>query len=297
VPILRHIPVVEAENTFDGILLILIHRENYVNIKTHVQIILQLLVTLAIVAVFVPGAFADSEEEQKEAAAGADASNPTAAVNFQDLRYRYFDLKGDAGKHSFETEGAYVFHPRFKITNELRGVRTDRSGDWETDFEILKLKGIFLTDIMPFGIKAKLALGVEWLKDLGDFKDGTGSGSDQIAPLAGIGWIPTDLDFIITLVQYFHSYDTHDGGPKVRKTGPRLIYIRKIPQIGGWFKADYKGEIDHEDDEDYSSILEFQFGKMFTPRIGAYVEGFIGDDVLSTDAYNKGVGIGLRFMY
>jgi hypothetical protein len=48
-----------------------------------------------------------------------------------------------------------VFHPRFKITNELRGVRTDRSGDWETDFEILKLKGIFLTDIMPFGIKAK----------------------------------------------------------------------------------------------------------------------------------------------
>ncbi len=211
---MRHIPVVEAENTFDGILLILIHRENYVNIKTHVQIILQLLVTLAIVAVFVPGAFADSEEEQKEAAAGADASNPTAAVNFQDLRYRYFDLKGDAGKHSFETEGAYMFHPRFKFTNELRGVRTDRSGDWETDFEILKLKGIFLTDIMPFGIKAKLALGVEWLKDLGDFKDGTGSGSDQIAPLAGIGWIPTDLDFIITLVQYFHSYDTHDGGQK-----------------------------------------------------------------------------------
>ena len=112
---MRRIPVVEAENTFDGILLTLIHRENYVNIKTPVQIILQLLVTLAIGAVFMPGAFADSEEEQKEAAAGADASNPTAAVNFQDLRYRYFDLQGDAGKHSFETEGAYVFHPRLKL--------------------------------------------------------------------------------------------------------------------------------------------------------------------------------------
>ena len=62
----------------------------------------------------------------------------------------------------------------------------------------------------------------------------------------------------------------------------------------GWFKADYKGEIDHED---CNSILELQFGKMFTPRIGAYVERFIGDDVLSTDAYNKGAGIGLRFMY
>jgi hypothetical protein len=56
------------------------------NLKTHVQIILQLLVALAVVAVFVPGAFAETEEGQKEAAAGADASNPTAAVNYQDLR-------------------------------------------------------------------------------------------------------------------------------------------------------------------------------------------------------------------
>jgi hypothetical protein len=267
------------------------------HLKTQFQIILQLLVTLAIMAVFVSESFAYTEEDEQEAASGADASNPTAAVNFQDVRYRYFDLNRGAEKHSFETEGAYMFHPRFKFTNELRGVHTDRSGDWETDFEILKLKGIFLTDIMPFGIKAKLALGAEWIKDLGDFEEGTGSGSDQIAPLAGIGWIPTDMDFIITLVQYFHSYDTHDGGPKVRQTGPRLIYIRKIPQIGGWFKADYLGAIDHEDDEDFSSTLELQLGKMFTPRIGAYVEGLIGDDVLSTDAYNKAVGVGLRFIY
>ena len=238
-----------------------------------------------------------TQEEEQEAAAGANASNPTATVNFQDLRYRYFDLNDSANKHSFETEGAYMFHPRFKFTNELRYVRTDRSGSWETDFEVLKLKGIFLTDIMPFGIKAKLALGAEWIKDLGDFEEGTGSGSDQIAPLVGIGWIPTETDFIITLVQYFHSYDTHDGGSKVRKTGPRLIYIRKIPQIGGWFKADYKGEIDHEDDEDYSSTLELQLGKMFTPRIGAYVEGLIGDDVFETNAYNKGIGVALRFMF
>ncbi|UCF02395.1 MAG: hypothetical protein JSV14_01675 [Deltaproteobacteria bacterium] len=35
---------------------------------------------------------------------GADASNPTAEVNFQDLRYRYFDLDDRAEKHSFETD-------------------------------------------------------------------------------------------------------------------------------------------------------------------------------------------------
>ena len=33
---------------------------------------------------------------------------------------------------------------------------------------------------------------------------------------------------------------------------------------------------------------------MFTPRIGAYVEGLLGDNVLSTDAYNYGVGVAVQ---
>ena len=261
------------------------------------QTALQVLLALVIIAVTASGAVADTEEEEQEVASGADASNPTAVVNYQDLRYRYFDIDPGAEKMSFDTEGAYMLHPRFKVTNELRLVYTDKTDSWSTDFEVLKLKGIFLTDGQPFGIKAKYALGLEWLKDLGDFEDGTGSGSDQIAPLAGIGWMPTESDFIITLVQYFYSYDTHDGGPKVRKTGPRLIYIRKLPAIVGWFKADYKMEIDHEDNEDYSSVLELQLGTMFTPRLGAYVEGFLGDSVFSSDAYNYSMGLGIRFMY
>jgi hypothetical protein len=82
-----------------------------------------------------------------------------------------------------------------------------------------------------------------------------------------------------------------------QKSRPRLIYIRKIPQIGGWFKADYKGLIDHEDDDDFSSTLEFQLGKMFTPRIVLYGEGFIGDEVFDTNIYDWGLGLGVRFMY
>jgi len=234
----------------------------------------------------------------QEAASGADASNPTAAVNYQDARYRYFDLDQGADKHSFETEGAYMLHPRFKLTNELRYVNTDRSGKSEQDFEELKLKGIHLSDIEPFGIKAKLALGGEWLKDLGNFEEGTGTGADMIAPLAGIGWIPDDRNFIITLVQYFYSYDTDSAREEdVRETGPRLIWIRKLPDIGGWFKADLKMSIDHEDDENFDQILELQLGKMFSPRIGIYGELLLGDDVLDSNAYNVGGGLALRFMY
>ena len=234
----------------------------------------------------------------QEAASGAAASDPTAAVNYQDVRYRYFDLDQGADKHSFETEGAYMLHPRFKITNELRYVNTDRSSKSEQDFEELKLKGIHLTAIEPFEIKAKLALGVEWLKDLGDFDKGTGTGADSIAPLAGIGWVPDDRNFIITLVQYFYSYDTDSAREEdVRETAPRLIWIRSLPELGGWFKADLKMSIDHEDDENFDQVLELQLGKMVSKSVGFYGEVFLGDDVLDSNAYNYAVGGAVRVMY
>ena len=228
---------------------------------------------------------------------GAAASDPTAAVNYQDVRYRYFDLEsGD--KNSFETEGAFMLTPRLKITNELHYLETDSTGQSEQDFEIIKLKGIWLTPGKPFGIKAKYAVGVEWQKDLGDLEDGTGSGADVIAPLVGIGWQPNEENFIVTLLQYYHSYDTDSKREDdVRETGPRLIWIRSIPDIKGLFKADLKMIINHEDDDDFSQTMELQLGKMFTSGIGAYAELLLGDDALDTNAYDIGAGLGVRFMY
>jgi hypothetical protein len=252
-----------------------------------------LLVSIAMLLLIPSGALAAEEG----ASAGAAASDPTAGVNYQDVRYRYFDLEsGD--KNSFETEGAFMLGPQLKITNELRYVETDSTGKSEQDFEQLKLKAIWLTPGQPFGVKAKYALGVEWQKDLGDLKEGTGNGADIIAPLAGIGWVASDDDFIITLVQYFHSYDTDSDRKKdVRETGPRLLWIRSLPDIKGWFKADLKMSINHEDDNDFSQTLELQLGKMFSSSVGAYVELLLGDDVLDTNAYDIGGGLGVRFMY
>lgn len=136
------------------------------------------------------------------------------------------------------------------------------------------------------------------MKDLGDIEKGTGTGADSIAPLVGIGWIPDDLNFIVTLVQYFHSYDTDSARQDdVRVTGPRLIWIRKLPAIGGWFKTDLKMAFDHEDGDDFSQTLEIQLGKMISPRMGFYADLFLGDDVLDTNAYDIGAGVGVRFIY
>ena len=240
-------------------------------------------------------AYADAPEDADDG--GAAASDPTAAVNFQDLKLRYFNLPEGNEESILEAEGSYVFFPALKLTHRITGTRTNRTGDWETDFRELSLKPIYLHPIKPFGIKAKFALGVEWLKDLGKFRDGTGTGADQIAPLTGIGWQPTDDDFVVTLIQYFHSYHVNDGVEQVRKTGPRLIYIRALPSIKGWGKVDLKASIDHKDDNDFTETLELQLGTMVSDRIGIYGEAFVGDNVLDTDAYDMGIGIGLRFMY
>lgn len=237
------------------------------------------------------------EEYNELEGGGAAASDPTSSVNFQDIRYRYFDLENNNHKHSFEAEGSYSFTPRFKLSHKLIGVETDVTGESEADFSELSLRPIFLTPMKPFGIKARLALGVEWLKDLGESSEGTGSGTDQIAPLAGFGWLPTEEDFVITLVQYFHSYDEDDGVDDVRRTGPRLIYIRKLPTIKGWARADFKGLIDHEDGDDFTQTLELQLGTMITPTVGIYGELLLGDAVFDTNAYDIGGGVALRIVY
>ncbi len=250
---------------------------------------------LLVLLLAVRPAYADPPEDADDG--GAAASNPTAAVNFQDVKLRYFDLTEGNEESVLEAEGSYVFSPAFKLVHEVNGTRTNRSGEWETDFRELSLKPIYLHPIKPFGIKAKFALGVEWLKDLGKFRDGTGTGTDQIAPLIGVGWLPTDDDFVITLVQYFHSYDENGGAEDVRTTGPRLIYVRKLLLIKGWGKVDLKTSIDHEDDNDFTQTLEFQLGTMVSDRIGVYGETFVGDSVLDTNAYDWGIGIGLRVLY
>ena len=271
--------------------------------KRPISIGLTFLFFLVATTVYLHGqAIAGEEETALQAddeleGGGAAASDPTASVNFQDIRYRYFDLEDSNHKNSFEAEGSYVFNPRLKLTHKLIGVETDVTGKSEADFSELSLKPIFLTPMRPFGINAKLALGVEWVKDLGNFDKGTGSGTDQIAPLAGIGWLPTEKDFVITLVQYFHSYDEDSGAPEVNKTGPRLIYIRSLPSIKGWAKIDFKGVIDHEDGDDFTETMELQLGKMITPTVGIYGELLLGDTVFDTNAYEIGGGVALRIVF
>ncbi len=251
-----------------------------------------LLVVLLLTA---RSAIADGPEDADDG--GAAASNPTAAVNFQDLKLRYFDLNKGGKEITLEAEGAYVFVPEFKLVHKLVGTHTNRSDDWETGPQELSLKPTYLQPIAPFGVRAKFSLGLEWKKDLGRTRKGTGTGTDQIAPQIGIGWLPTDNDIVVTLYQYSHSYEEDQNVQKVRKSSPRLIYIRKISAINGWGKADWEVNVDHEEDNDVTMTLELQLGTMVSDWIGIYGEAFVGDSVMDADPYDLGIGVGLRVLY
>lgn len=230
-------------------------------------------------------------------AGGADASNPTAAVKYVDLRQQSYDL-GDLGvgddRDISVIEGAHVFSPEHKVTYELKYWETDVTGNDESGMEMFKIKYTNLTPGELGGVQYKLAIGVEWIQDFGEVRDGIGIGADQIAPLIGAGWILNEKDFVITLAQYFHSYDESRAAGKVRTLNPRLIWIHKLPN-NAWIKFDNKFSMDHENGDSSSNILEIQYGRMLTPSIGLYVDYFTNTG--GYQQYDDGIGIGLRFMY
>jgi hypothetical protein len=239
---------------------------------------------------------ASAEELDGDLDDGASASDPTASVNFADLRFRYFDLPSSKLRRDYSFEGAVVPASWLKVTWELHYWDTNLAGHSESSFESFRTKGIFFLPGFSLGkVQARPVVGMEWIKDLGRFTDGTGAGADSIAPLAGIGWNLTPNTFLVTLVQYFNSYSTESAAPDVEQTGPRLILIQKIPQLRGWLRLDDKFSIDHEDDNSTTNLFELQVGTMLNPRVGVYLDWLYRTG--GGKPYNWGAGVGLRVMF
>ncbi len=231
---------------------------------------------------------ASATEQGSEAEGGENASNPLAAVDNTDLRWQYFDL--DSGsRQDFFLDGAKMLSPKLKFKYELHYWDTDVTGRDENDWESLHLKFIYFARDGSWGEQPyRLAVGLEWIKDLGDRDKGIGSGADQLAPLAGVALKLGDT-MLIPLVQHFQSY----SGEDVSQTAFRVIGMK--PFAGqSWAKLDLKVPYDWENDQIPASV-ELQLGKSFSPSFAAYIDGLAG--IGSDRPYDFGVGIGLRFNY
>jgi len=218
-----------------------------------------------------------------------NASNPLAAVNNTDLRIQYFDLD-NSDRNDYWVDGSYMLNPKLKLKYELHYWDTDVTGVDENDFESFHLKTIYFPTQGKLGSwNYKTAIGAEWIVGFGNEDIGIGTGSDQIAPLAGLALVKGGT-VLVPLVQHFVSYD----GPNVNTTAFRLIAIQSLPN-NFWGKLDAKVPVDWENDNALPATAEMQLGKMFSPSFGVYADGLIG---IGTDRpYDWGVGLGLRFNY
>ena len=224
------------------------------------------------------------------ALADENASNPLAAVKNTDVRAKYFDL--DPGnRKDYYIDGATMLNPKLKLKYELHYWDTNITGKDEKDWESASAKLIYfakegkLKGDRPY----RLAVGGEWIKDLGDTDKGIGTGADQIAPLVGLAMGVRPGTMLIPLVQHFEGY----SGDDYSTTSARLIGIQSLPDQA-WFKLDLKVPYDWENDTVPASI-ELQLGKSFSPSFGAYVDlqsGLGGDK-----PYETAAGVGLRFSY
>jgi hypothetical protein len=94
---------------------------------------------------------------------------------------------------------------------------------------------------------------------------------------------------LIPLIQHFISYN----GYNISITAMRMIIIQALPK-GYWGKLDFIAPIDWENDI-VPGTGEIQFGKMFSPSLGVYIDGMFG--IGDYKPYDWGIGFGFRVNY
>lgn len=234
-----------------------------------------------------------SEEHPEEE--GSAASDPTARVNFIDVRAQFFDLEDGNDRDVYRIDGSYVFNPKFKMTFELHYWETDVTGRDRSGWAEYHLKGVYFPkDGQRGDMKYRMAVGAELIIDGDNVDKGIGPGADQIAPLFGAALIPKPGTTLIPLVQYFKSFD-EELGRDVEQTALRFIALQQLPSILGWVKGDLKFITDHENDDKSSTTFEVQVGKMLKPTFGIYFDGLFA--LGGQKPHDDGFGIAGRFLF
>jgi hypothetical protein len=220
-----------------------------------------------------------------------NASNPLAKVKNTDLRWQYFDLGSAGHLNDFYIDGAFMPLDALKLKYELHYWDTNNSGASHSGLESVRLKGIYFpTEGVRGTLKYRIAVGMDWILDLGDVDKGIGTGADQVAPFVGVALGLASGDMLIPLLQHNQSYSGND----VSFTTLRAIWLRTLPP-GNWLKLDAKYSIDWENDKATPGSLELQYGKNLNRNLALYIDGLAGFG--GHRQFDWGVGVGIRFNY
>ena len=153
------------------------------------------------------------------------------------------------------------------------------------------LKGIWFPKqgVTDSGLKYRVALGLDWITDLGGEDRLTGPGSDQLGPFAGVAMSFENGLTVIPLAQHFFDI----SGEDVNISALRLIALQSFRE-NWWLKLDAIVPYNWEN-ETVPAEAEIQLGHNFSPRFAMYVDGLAG--IGNDRAFDWGVGLGVRFNY
>jgi len=231
-------------------------------------------------------------ENATRALGDENASNPLAAVNNTDLRWQYFSDDG-TDTHDLFVDGAYMVLPVLKLKYELHYGFTNATGAKERDFEKIVIKPIYFAHQAKLDEtwSVKTAIGLDWIKYLGNHDKGIGVDADQLGPFVGLAFANSETGLaLIPLVQHFTSYN---GSVKVNQTAFRIIGLQPFGQ-GYWAKIDAKIPYDWENDR-WPITTEFQLGYNLNQATALYADGLVG--IGKDRPFDIGVGLGLRSKY
>jgi hypothetical protein len=164
---------------------------------------------------------------QVSAAEEENASNPLAAVTSTDLRWQYLDLTDDGLRlNDYFVDGAFMANPKLKIKYELHYWDTNISGSSEQGLESALVKMIYFPKqgVLTGGTRYRVAVGVDYIHDLGDTEKGIGFGANQVGPFAGVALSLNSGMSLIPLLQHY----TNTSGPDINTTALRLIAIQSF---------------------------------------------------------------------
>ena len=148
-----------------------------------------------------------------------------AAVSNTDFRFKTFDLEtGD--RQEFFIDGATMINPKLKIKYNAHWWQTDVTGQDENGWESAGITLIYFPKQgkLESGRPYKVAVGFEWIVDLGDTAKGIGTGADQLAPFIGMAIVAKPGLVLIPLLQHFAEYN----GTDVSLTASRLIALKTL---------------------------------------------------------------------
>ncbi len=221
-----------------------------------------------------------------------NASNPLAAVSNTDIRWQYLDLTGDGLRlNDYFVDGALMLNPKLKLKYELHYWDTNLSGSSEQGVESALVKMIYFPKQgeLSGGTKYRIALGMDYVHDLGDTEKGIGFGANQVGPFVGIAYSLNSGMSVIPLLQHF----TNTSGPDINTTALRVIALQSF-NTDKWVKADAKLPYDWENNT-VPATAEFQLGKNINTGTAIYADVLVG---LGSDRnYDWGAGVGFRFKY